>query len=130
MKSFKILSVSPVITGSDGRDIHIIGVVDPATSQTTTLIRTPSQLAKDLEGSFLKYDRLNCASIIGETVTGNVIAYKAGENYVANEFSSAVKAGIAKIGDKVTHANDGNRIEGFLTFSIGDFNKMKALMSC
>jgi hypothetical protein len=130
MKTYKVISVSPVITGKDGRDIHVLTVVDDSTGESTTLIRTPTQLKKDLEGSFLKYDRLNLASIIGETVSGDVRHYKKGETYTANEYSSAVKAGTAKIGDAVTHSDDGNRIEGFLTFQIGSFDKMKALMSC
>ena len=126
MNTYKIVSVSPVFTGKDGKDIHVINVVD-AKGASTSLIRTPSQLVKDLENSFLTYDKLNLSALAGETVSGDVQAYKIGEKYVANEFSSAVKAGTAKIGDEITHSSDGNRIEGFLSFNMS-ISKRKELM--
>jgi hypothetical protein len=117
MKTYRIIACSPVIIDKDGNPMHLINAVD-INGVSTTLVRTPKQLEKDLEGSFLSYDKLTLSALAGEEVSGNVIAYKAGEKYIANEFSSAVKAGTSKVGDSVTHTSDGNRVEGFLLINM------------
>lgn len=78
----------------------------------TTLVRTEGQFAKDLQKSFLT--NRDVKDLIGGTIEGEATFHKAGEKYIANAESSAVKAGEAKEGEELTYAKDGYRVEGFM----------------
>lgn len=81
-----------------------------------TIVRTEGQFAKDLEKSFLKAKDVK--DLRGGTIEGDATFHKAGDKYIADENSSAVKTGEAKVGDELTYAKDGFRVEGFLGLEI------------
>src|SRR6266403_3372766 len=106
----KIISVSGLVPSAKG-NVVLIGL-----NNGTTLVRTEGQFSKDLEKSFLK--QRDVKDLIGGTIDGDAKHHKAGEEYLADENSSAVKAGNAKIGDPLKYEKEGYRVEGFLTFQI------------
>ena len=129
-RTYRIVSCSNTVTkdkqGNEINPIHLLKVVDDK-GVSSTLVRTPSQLAKDLSNSFLEYSPMHLACIAGERVIGDINPYKVGEKYIANENSTAVKNGSAKVGDEVTHTSDGNYINGFLYIDMVT-SKRKELM--
>jgi hypothetical protein len=60
--------------------------------------------------------RMEVAKLIGKDVVGPIEVYEEGSEYVAEDYSSAVKSGEAQIGDILTRKSAGARVEnGFLT---------------
>lgn len=108
----KIISISPNVPSAKG-NVVLIGLANG-----TTLVRTEGQFSKDLEKSFLK--QRDIKDLIGGSISGDAKFHKAGEKYLADENSSAVKAGTAKEGDELAYEKDGYRVEGFLTVTIND----------
>ncbi len=108
----KIISVSGLVPSAKG-NVVLIGL-----NNGTTLVRTEGQFSKDLEKSFLK--QRDIKDLIGGSIEGDAKHHKAGEKYLADENSSAVKAQTAKIGDELAYEKEGYRVEGFLTFEIND----------
>lgn len=106
----KVISVSGLVPSAKG-NVVLIGL-----SNGTTLVRTEGQFNKDLEKSFLKSRDIK--DLIGGTIEGDAKHHKAGEKYLADDNSSAVKAGTAKVGDELAYEKEGYRVEGFLTFQI------------
>lgn len=106
----KIVSVSGLVPSTKG-NVVLIGL-----NNGTTLVRTEGQFSKDLDKSFLK--QRDVKDLINGEIEGDAKHHKAGEKYLADENSSAVKAGTAKIGDELAYEKEGYRVEGFLTFQI------------
>lgn len=58
--------------------------------------------------------------LIGKSGFADVEFHEAGDEYIATEESSAVKAGTAQVGDTLQTLKKGSRVEGFLTFPLSD----------
>lgn len=108
LSSNLIVNVNGVITFKNGQKGYIIKLDDGR-----NLFRTEAQFEQDLKNSRIT----DISAIIGGTVTGDYTFHRAGSSYIADETSTAVKEGKAKVGDTLYRTNDGYRVEGFLTFS-------------
>lgn len=122
-KELRIVRVQPITRGANPVIVlHVEG-------QNQPIVRQPKQLIEDLIQSgrlpadVKKYDELvdlEARNLRGKVAYGNVRVFKAGEEYIVNEFSSAVTDpnhelyGKVKVGQKAKHQTDGVWVEGFL----------------
>ena len=58
--------------------------------------------------------------LVNKTGIADVEFYEAGSEYEATDVSSAVKAGLAQVGDVLKTEKKGSRVEGFMTFPLTD----------
>lgn len=106
------------------KETHERGVVLDVKGYAKSIYRNEKQFLSDLKGSFRLSDDvvdLNDSAVLnvlphlrGKEVEGNFIYRLVGDTYEANEFSTAVKNGKAKVGQQIAVEKEGFYVEGFL----------------
>lgn len=136
MKTFNIISADIITkTGTE----PFVGLTVNVNGQQQQIARTCKQALLDLHKSArasnipsglfdngvasanpLLYNKFreSIIGLVGKVGVADVDFYEAGAEYEATEVSSAVKAGIAKVGDILKTEKKGSRVEGFMSFPL------------
>jgi len=136
MKTFNIISAD-IITKAGTEPF--VGLTVNVNGQQQQIARTCKQALLDLHKSarasnipsglfdngvasanplLLNQFRNAIIGLVGKVGIADVDFYEAGTEYEATEVSSAVKAGIAQVGDVLKTEKKGSRVEGFMSFPL------------